>query len=466
MGFAPRTLAAPLALALCLVLTAASPPPAPTGLTQVALASGHAARVHLRAMVQRTRDNRTSIETLDVQGVRRLRRRCIEDLCSGSFFDGTTLHNFGINSTPFPEATGEEATLRTYAAVVSTAFAESDFTGTVTPLAASTLGDRYRVSAPEGAPLIVLINPQTHALAAVARADGTPIGRLSAHRVGDTVLYDEGTFDSVTRVEGAIAAPTGPTTVSPGASTVDLGSEPLPIVPCSIEGRRAMCLIDTGTSPSGMSLAFAEKLGREPHGEISMTALGEYLTGAIEAGPVTIGTTSIGPMHFAVEHETRGLNFDILIGADALASVHVTLDRVHRTLTIGPSAPSQSAEHTIALSFARGVPYVDAQLGGTASRLLFDTGDNGTLSISYESYRRDTTLFVARANVRAYGLGGAMDALSGELPAATIGPVILRNVPIRAIRGQYEGHLGYGFAEHCERLGIDFARKQLDCAKI
>ncbi|GAC1597025.1 MAG: hypothetical protein NVS3B28_28770 [Candidatus Velthaea sp.] len=464
MGCASRGVAGPLGLALCAVLTAAGPHSG--DLAAIAAASGHAAGVHLHALATRVRDNRTSVDTLDVEGVRRLSRHCFADLCEGSWFDGHELEEFGINGAPYPQSPGNEPALRTYAAIVSTAFAEPDFRGTVVPIERESKVERFRVIAPQGAPLIAVADPASHRLTRVERADGTLFARLIASPAGRVLLYDEAHYDSVTAAREEIVPPPGPPATIDGAREVPIRSPLLPIVPCILEGRPANCLIDTGTTPSSMTLSFAEVLGREPRGEIHISALGDYTTGVVDAGPVGLGSATIGPLHFAVVHETRGLNFDIILGSDALGAVPLLIDSARHTVTTAPSVSSDAAAGSIPLSFVRGLPYVAARLGSAAMPLLFDTGDTGVLSIAYDTYRRNPDLFTARGNVRAYGLGGSMDAVSGELPEASIGPLALRNIPIRAIRGQFEGHAGYGLAARCRRLTIDFPQRRLTCATL
>ncbi|GAC1417305.1 MAG: hypothetical protein NVSMB64_27200 [Candidatus Velthaea sp.] len=461
MGCASRVLAGPLGLAMCAVLTGAAPQR--TDLSAIAATSGHAAGLHLRALATRVRDNRTSIDTLDVEGTRRLLRHCFDDLCNGSWFDGSHLTEFGINGTAYPQSPGEDPALRTYAAIVSTEFAEPDFHGSVVPLETDSTGGRYRVRAPEGAALIAVADPISHRLTRIERTDGTLFSRLIAYPAGNALLYDDARYDAATSQAGDIVPPPGPPATIDGTRDVPIVSPLLPIVPCALEGRHANCLIDTGTTPSSMTLAFAEQLGREPRGEIGISALGSYITGVVDAGPVVVGSARIGPLHFAVVHETRGLNFDIILGSDALGAVRLLVDRVKRTVTTAASEPGAGAAAIIPLAFDRGLPYVDAEVGGVPMRLLFDSGDSGTISIAYATYRLNPALFAVRANIRAYGLGGSMDALAGEVGQASIGPVPLRNAPIQAIRGQFEGHAGYGLAARCGRLTIDFPQRRLDC---
>ncbi|GAC1659959.1 MAG: hypothetical protein NVS4B13_06580 [Candidatus Elarobacter sp.] len=139
MRFALR----PLALAAAFATIAATPPADPLG--ALAAANGHAATVHLRATGTRIVDGRTIVTTVDQLGAQRLLRRCINEVCGGTWFDGTLEWTYGLNEVVLPEE-ADEATLteRTLFAIVSYAFAEPAFRaggGTVVRDSA----DRWRV---------------------------------------------------------------------------------------------------------------------------------------------------------------------------------------------------------------------------------------------------------------------------------------------------------------------------------
>jgi len=466
MGFASRPWCGPLLIALMLALAGAAPPPA-SPLAAIAAAAGHPSHVHLRASNARVRDNRPIDEVLDVQGVRRMVRRCRADLCTGTWFDGTQLSDFGINMTPFPQTSSEVPTLVTYAAIVSTAFAEPDFPGTVTMLPANGTNDRFRVSVTNGTPLVAIADSATHALLRVEAPNGTVVGDFIASHVGNLTLYTDRRYQTVVQISEPLATPSGPLTTLAGESDVPITSPAFPVVPCSVEGVRANCLIDTGMTPSGMTLDFAERLGREPHGEIEMPSLISYVTGIIDVAKITIGSATIDGLRTVVVPQTRGINFDIILGSDALAGMRVILDPEHHSVHIGATSPIATGTG-IALHFEGGLPYVDATLSATLGpqRLVLDTGDNGTLSIPFDAYRRDPTLFVKLRDAKTYGLSGSADAIVGQLPSAGIGALTLPRADIQAVRGTTAGHVGYAFAGRCGRLAIDYGQLRMDCLKL
>ncbi|MFN2461323.1 MAG: retropepsin-like aspartic protease [Candidatus Velthaea sp.] len=463
MPFALRAPAGPLAVAL--LLLAAAPRTAHPPLA-IAVAAGHPSRLHLRATASVRRDNRTIEESLDVAGTHRLVRRCTAGLCVGTWFDGAHLSEFGINQTPFPEASSEEPLLRTYAAIASAEFAESDFNGSVQQVSPEAGLERFRVSVPDGTPLIAVADARTHHLVRVEHSDGTTLITFLATLTGSAILYTDRHYESVTRVEEPLREPGGPQTTVSGDSDVPIVSQALPIVPCRLDGFKANCLIDTGTTPSGITLAFAERLNREPHGELEMNALGSYVTGVIDAGQIVVGTATLHSLHLAVVPQTRGLNFDVILGSDALAGMRIALEPARAVVHVSPSSATVNGT-AVPLTFERGLPYVDARLGSAAAahRLLLDTGDNGMLSIPFDAYRNELQLFKPRRNVTAFGLGGSAEAVAGDLPSASIGGLTLERLEIRAVRGQPQGHVGYALAAHCGRLAIDFGQRRIDCLK-
>jgi hypothetical protein len=466
MGFASRPWCGPLVIALILALAGIAPPAA-SPLTAIAAVAGHPSRVHLRASNSRVRDNRPIDEVLDIEGVHRMVRRCRADLCTGTWFDGSQLSDFGINMTSFPQTSSEVPTLVTYAAIVSTAFAEPDFTGTVTMLPANGTNDRFRVAASNGAPLIAIADSATHALLRVEAPEGTLVADFIASHVGAMTLYTDRRYQTVVQISEPLAAPAGPLTTLAGESDIPIVSPIFPVVPCTVDGVHANCLIDTGMTPSGMTLDFSEKLGREPHGEIDMPALASYVTGVVDVAKITVGSATIAGLRTVVVPQTRGINFDVILGSDALAGMRVILDPEHRSVHIGATSPTATGTG-IALHFEGGLPYVDATLSPSLGpqRLVLDTGDNGTLSIPFDAYRKDPTLFAKLRDAKTYGLSGSADAIVGQLPSAGIGALTLEHADIQAVRGTTAGHVGYAFAGRCGRLAIDYRQLRMDCLKL
>jgi len=455
-------------LAALLLATACAAGAADNPAAAIAAAAGHPASLHLLAAASDTSDGESETKTLALAGVKRLDRICVADLCRGTWFDGTHFAAFGINGTPWPDEGLDERAERTFAAIASTAFAEPAFIaagGTVDALPAD--GDtrlRYRVTAPQGAELVAVADAQTHRLAGVEFPDRRLYRPLRATVWGTTIVYTTQAYDRITALDAPLVPPAGPR-VTVSEAEVPVLSSDLPIVGCTLRGRRARCLIDTGTTPSAVTLNFAEQLGEEPRGQIEIAGLHPYLTGVIDAGPLALAGAVFDRLHLAVIPRTSAANFDVIVGSDALGGLRLAFDAAARRVQIAPSAPA-TAGRPIPLTFADGLPYATMRLGTRATRdsMLVDTGDSETLSIGYDAYREDMGLFAVRSTASASGLGGApMDALQGELAHAEIGGKSLEGLAISAVRGQHVGHIGYGFAAHCGRLIVDLGQGRIEC---
>src|SRR5579875_1258944 len=103
-------------LAPTLALVGAAPPDDP--LAAIAAASGHASRVAIHATARQVVEGRTVTTTFDQLGTARLLRRCVADVCGGSWFDGDRRSTFGINEVALPDAVDDTTRMeRTLAAI-------------------------------------------------------------------------------------------------------------------------------------------------------------------------------------------------------------------------------------------------------------------------------------------------------------------------------------------------------------
>jgi len=435
----------------------------------IAAAAGHPAHRHLRAETNWRREGRSGTALLEISGAARLERECSAGLCSGTWFDGSHGAAFGINGTLFPLDPAQDAVGRSFAAIASTAFAEPEFLaggGTVTPLSATSGARlRYRVRAPAGAELVAVADPRTLRLTAVEWPDGTPYRQLVAGVSGSTILYGTRAYDRIATANGPLSAPAGPAVTLTAAQDVPILEQSLPLVPCSLAGRTATCLLDTGTTPSAVTLDFAERLGREPYGEIEVSGLGSYLTGAIDGDSLVLGGATFGALHFAVIPRPRGPAFDVVLGSDVLAALSITIEPGHRRAGVALPGTDLGAA-AIVLAFPGGLPFAPVRLAGRGESepMLVDTGDAEGISIGYDRYREDRGLFAVRSATVATGLAGTpMDALAGTLDRADVGGRAFESVPISAVRGQHIGHIGYGLVARCAPLTIDLGRARIGC---
>ncbi len=469
MGCASRRLTVPVAGLLLALLTGAAPAGNPAA--PVAMAAGDPSRLHVHAQTTRPLDGGRETIDLDVADTRRLERTCMAGLCTGTWFDGRQQSRFGINGTPLPESAAGDASERTFAAIASTAFGEAGFGaagGTVVMLPDRRDGLlRFRVSAPEGAELVAVADAVTRRLLSVETPEGTPFRSLVATVGAGIVLYADRAYDRVTiaAADDPLVPPAGPAVSVIDSGRLDAQSPLLPIVPCRVEQRAARCLLDSGTSPSAVTLGFAEALDREPHGRIEIAGLTTYTTGVVDAGPVTLGGARFERLALAVIPASRIDTFDVILGADVLAELRLTVDAARHQIGVASSERATGGT-AIPLTFRDGVPYLDVRLAGRdrSEAMLLDTGDAGTLSIGYDEYRDHPETFEVRAAGAASGAAGpATSALEGVVAHATIGGEANDALPISAVRGQHVGHVGYGFAARCAPFVLDLGRRRAEC---
>jgi predicted aspartyl protease len=329
---------------------------------------------------------------------------------------------------------------------------------------------RWRVRASGGAELIAIVDPANATIRRVETTRGTPLAEYRREiRAGGASYaldregpFETGMLDAVNVVAGPLAAPAGPAVTFTGASDLALSSDPIPIVPCTLAGRTARCLIDTGAQPSAIALSFVEALGLEPRGEMEMTGLGRFLTGAIESGPLVLGAARFDHVRLAVLPSTSGIGFDLAVGSDLLGRVRVLLDRKRGVARIAP--PSAAPEpDAIALRMREGSPRIAATLDGTGIDALLDTGDQSTISLGYAEYREGTPWPIAgRATAR--GIGGTDDVLRVTIPQVQIGALRLGPTEATVRRTQPEPHVGIGLWTFC-MVELDVQNGRLRCSR-
>ncbi|MDB5071882.1 MAG: hypothetical protein JWM87_2993 [Candidatus Eremiobacteraeota bacterium] len=444
----------PLALAAAVATIAAGPPADP--LAAIAAANGHAASSHLRATGKRIVEGRTVTTVVDQLGTQRLVHRCLNGVCGGTWFDGSREWTFGLNEVALPEDV-DDATLiqRTLFAIVSYAFAEPAFRaggGTVTRESAG----HWRVRARDGIELVAVIDPTSHAVQRVEIAAGRTVssyGREARAANGATFALDRGgpletgPLDEVAVVPGPLGPPAGVVATFSADAPVALGGEPIPIVPCTLAGRSARCLLDTGATPSAMTLATAEALGLEPHGELEIAAFGRFATGFVEAGPLALGAARFERAKFAVIPQSSAARFDVIVGSDLLGRARLVLDRARRTARLLPPGTSDAkGPNVVRLTFSSGSPIVQTTFGPQGARALLDTGDQAILSFGYAAYREGPQWPVLGRG-QAVGIAGADDILTVDVPALQIGSLALGQTRATVRRTQTRAHVGIGLWE-------------------
>lgn len=454
-----------------LVLLAASALPlgaAPDPLAALAAANGHPALVHVAASASRTVEGRPVRIEFEQLGAARLVRRCVAEVCGGSWFDGRRRWTFGVNGIPLPEEDGASGLRRTLTAIASYAFAEPAFRaggGTVVPRGE----DRFRVRAPGGVELDALIDPASQAVSAVVTPAGERVASYARPtRVGGATFaltrggpYETGPLDEASARPGPLAAPSGPAVSYAGEGELALADEPVPIVPCRLAGRAARCLLDSGATPSAIALPLAEALGLEPRGELEIAGFGRFSTGLVAAGPLAVGAATFDRVQLAVLPSSGGQRFDLVVGADLLGKLRIVLDRARDRARVGAPERNGPAPGAIPLTFRNGSPFVVLSLDGTPAEALLDTGDSALVSLGYAAYRAGPAWPVLGRG-QASGIDRSEDVLEVQLPAVSAGPLALG--PTRAIvrRTQLTPHLGVALWHRCA-LELDEANASLKC---
>jgi hypothetical protein len=423
---------------------------APDRLAAIAAANGHLAAVHIRATATRRIEGRTVVTTFDQLGTAQLLRRCVAEVCGGVWFDGRRRWTFGLNEVPLPEADDDATrTQRTLAAIESFAFAEPAFSGTGGSVSAAGT-DRWEVRAHDGAPLVAILDRATSALRRVQTPAGETIAAFGGEvRAGGAAFalqragpFESGPLDAAAAVTAPLTAPDGAPATFAGDGSVALADSALPIVPCTLNGRSVRCLLDSGATPSAITLPLAERLGLEPRGEIQMQAIGSFVTGFVTAGPLVIGAARFASARFAVVPPTRAASFDVAVGADLLGRVRLVLDGRRREAKVLSPAPEPPA-NAVPLDLAAGTPSLEVTIGGTPGRALLDTGDAATLSIGYAAYREGPQWPVTGRSA-ASGVAGTEDALLVDVPDLRVGTHDLGPVSAVVRRTQATPHLGSG----------------------
>jgi hypothetical protein len=438
-------------LALAVVLGTGAAAPQPDALAALADANGHAAAVRLHATGTRVVEGRTVVTTLDQLGAQRLVRRCVAGVCGGTWFDGSREWTFALNEVALPEEVDESTlTQRTLAAIASYAFAEPAFRDAGGIATAAGPG-RWRVRARDGIELIAVVDPGTHALTRIDTAQGRTLavyGRQIRAGGGTFALdrrgpFESGSMDTAGVVTDPIGPPLGAAATFAGDGTLGLGNDPVPIVSCNLGGRSVRCLLDSGATPSAITLGLAVALRLEPHGELEISGQSRFATGFVETGPLALGSARFEHVRLAVVPPSRAARFDVVIGSDLLARVRLILDRAGRTARIVAPAGGSDPAGAVRLAFRNGAPIVQTMFGPQGARALLDTGDEAVLSIGYATYRVGPQWAVV-ARGEAIGVAGADDVITVEIPDVRIGPLAIGATRTAVRRTQALAHVGIG----------------------
>ncbi len=478
---APRAVSLLLVAILAGVFATASPVHASSALdaTLARIAGAGGATPVYRAAIARTLGSGAHVRTdrLAWDGPAREARSCQDDICTASFFDGAHAYAIDANGSAAPEGRFADAYLRTLVAIETHAFALPAFrerggqVEEITPADAPLGMHRFRVRAPDGAALLAETDPSTDRIAKISRLNGTESLELSGYAdVSGTqvaTIRRESVNAEYEPIAGVpLARPHGLLsigTADPPARFTASGTRPY--FGCVVGSLPARCLLDTGAGGLDLSLAFAERLGLEPAGAITIAGVGSYVTGYVRAQSLELPGVRFGPALYAVVHDLDAHGCDVVVGADILASTIVTVDYAARTIAFAPSGAEPAVPLGLPIAFHGRIPYAAARIGGTNAELAIDTGDDAVLDLSGAFFAR-THPFLARESSRRQGTGGSSTAFEGYLESLDVGAIHRERVPaIVTDRLRGDGHLGSGFFAG-RSLVLDYAHERIGVSPL
>lgn len=441
--------------------------------------SGPLWRAHLISVERVELEGALTVATSDSEGLRFTVKHCNSEVCTGTYFDGERLYSVNMNGTTVPQSAQTQAFLRGLRVVATMQFLSPSFLGDggrIGSAGSATLqGRRYQtlvVGDSSSLPMRIYIDPRS-ALIRFARDLGNndTFEYLDYRRAGPFMLPYEvlhngkilERYDNRAAVSSAFHAPRG--LVASLASTPDVvPTDPKsidPIVDCDLAGVAVRCLIDTGNSGLSVSSELASRLGVPVVGPYEVRGLGGYTTQVVRAGPLHVGNATFPEAYYVVLKDLRRYGYDVVLGADVLASAPVVLDLSAHTIRFG--ARLDAGGVAVPLSFQNSVPIVPVGLGAVQTDLAVDTGDESNVNLAYDFYAKHHDLFTVTSRRFVSGIGGDSVELIGEIGDVTIGGY--RTGPQRigatwTLRGTASGHLGAAFLQQF-LVELDYAAAQL-----
>ncbi len=442
--------------------------------------SGPVWRTHLTSTSHITLQHETTAVRNESLGMRFATYECESNLCAGTYFDGEKIYSININGTRLPASDSNDPYLRGERTIASLDFLAPDFSdngGYVRDAGSQTIdGSRYRllvVSNGDATPMRVFVDAKTALVRYIQDVDGDATLEYRDYRAVDgglllpyLVLRNGDVlerYDSRGTTKDDFAAPHGPA-VSFSGPPIPVQSDPdraIPIFPCSLGGISTTCLLDSGNSGLSMSAELAQQLHAPTVGSFDVRGLGDYATQVVRATDLRVGNATYGPANYVVLRDIHHFGYDVVLGADILASTTIGLDPIHHTITFG--APIPSGGTSVSLIFQNFVPVLTVQLGNLGTQLALDTGDESNINLAYDYYQAHRQLFSVMDQRQVSGVGGSSIEVMGTIPEVRVGDLSMTKQRIGAtqlLRGTAFGHLGAGFLEHFQVV-IDYAAGQV-----
>jgi len=438
--------------------------------------SGPVWHAHLTSTSFVSLGNESAEMRSESQSIRFASYQCAENLCAGTYFDGERVFDININGTILPESDGIDAYLRGERTIASLAFLDPDFTSSggriVDEGTAAISGVRYRtlvVSNGDGTPMRVFVDPKTRTIRYMRDINGDSTFEYQDYRRIDGgytlpfLVLRNGTLLERYHTRGSsretFEAPHGPRATFSGvpASVATDPTRSVPIFACTLGGIATTCLLDSGNSGLSIDQELADRLHSPQVGTIQVAGLGNYSASVVRAGDLHVGSAAFPAANYVVLPDIHGFGYDVVLGADVLASTRVELDPVAHTISF--DAQPASGGTSVHIVFENFVPVVLVQLGKLGAQLALDTGDESNINLSYEFYKEHPDLFSATEQNSVAGVGGTSVELIGTIPQVRIGDLSIAQQRIgttTTLRSTAFGHLGAAFLAHFNVV-IDYA---------
>jgi hypothetical protein len=448
-------------------------------LERMRAAAGPVWQGHFVSVSRLTLGGEQSIVSSDSEGLRITVRHCTGEICSGTYFNGDHLYSINMNGTTLAGSLEPEPFLRALRVVASLEFLSPSFIshgGEVGSAGAGTIdGKLYRtivVGAVNTVPLRLYVDPQT-ALIRLAREVGGSerfeyrgYRRIGVFTLPFEVLHDGQLFeryDDRAVVSSRFVPPHGPLPSFKGPAE-PVATDPqavTPIVDCSVGGIAVRCLVDTGNSGLSISSELASQLGGPVVGTYEIRGLGGYSTQVVRAGPLRVGNATFPDAYYAVLTDLRRYGYDVVLGADVLASTGIEIDTAAHSVRF--ATPIGQSPVSVPLSFENFVPVVNVGLGAVEASLAVDTGDESNINLTNEFYGKHPGLFSVTQRRLVSGIGGSSVEMIGEIPEVTIGDYRTGPQTIgttQTLHGTAFGHLGAAFLQQFI-VQLDYAGAEL-----
>lgn len=207
----------------------------------------------------------------------------------------------------------------------------------------------------------------------------------------------------------------------------------------TVNGRRAMMMLDSGASSSVLNTRFAAEAGVTGGTAISARgASGEsdarQVDGvAMQIGGLSIGKTTVIVLDLAEIERGIGHRIDAVVGRDAFEAGVVDIDFERREIDFrsadGFIAPPGATR--VPMTLANGLRQIPIAIGGRKPIMAdFDLGSGTALILAQPDWQQDPELAGLRAaRARAGGVGGHSDKRAVTLPSVTVGGYRFDRVP-------------------------------------